>query len=248
MHVNGFIVFLELCYMFMFGSILGYIIEVFFRRFFSAKRWINPGFLHGPYLPLYGTGLTLLYIVSNFLDFHIPNQIANDIITCIFMGILMTLIEYIAGIIFIKGFKVKLWDYSKMRWNIQGIICPLFSFFWLVICFIYFYGINPYMQITMNFFMTYSYYFNFLLGIFYGLFIFDFIITTSFFTKVVKLTKNSKAIISYEQLKLDIANKKKLRKEKFKIDNPDLVDFISKANQKANDLIGKIIYKDDNNQ
>ena len=42
----------------------------------------------------------------------------------------MTFTEYIAGLIFIKGLKIKLWDYSNRRGNIQGIVCPLFSLLW----------------------------------------------------------------------------------------------------------------------
>ena len=33
----------------------------FFRRFFSIRKWINPGFLNGPYLPMYGFGALLFH-------------------------------------------------------------------------------------------------------------------------------------------------------------------------------------------
>ena len=36
----------------------------------------------------------------------------------------LTLLEYITGLIFIKGMHIKLWDYSKQWGNVQGIICP----------------------------------------------------------------------------------------------------------------------------
>ena len=45
--------FLTLAFLFLIGSVLGWGLEVIFRRFFSAHRWVNPGFLVGPYLPLY---------------------------------------------------------------------------------------------------------------------------------------------------------------------------------------------------
>ncbi|MBR0031622.1 MAG: hypothetical protein IJP61_04990, partial [Treponema sp.] len=49
---------LVLTFLFFAGSIIGWGIELFWRRFFSKnnpeKKWINPGFLTGPYLPLYG--------------------------------------------------------------------------------------------------------------------------------------------------------------------------------------------------
>lgn len=35
----------------------------------------------------------------------------------------MTLLELVAGLIFVKGFKVRLWDYTNDRGNFKGIIC-----------------------------------------------------------------------------------------------------------------------------
>ena len=52
---------LVFAFLFFIGSCLGWGIEVVFRKFFSHSnpqhKWINPGFLAGPYLPLYGFGL-----------------------------------------------------------------------------------------------------------------------------------------------------------------------------------------------
>ena len=53
--------FLVIAFLFIIGSTIGWVIELLFRRFFSAHKWINPGFLVGPYLPLYGFGLCALF-------------------------------------------------------------------------------------------------------------------------------------------------------------------------------------------
>ena len=62
-------VFLKLAYLFFIGSVCGWCLEVLFRRFFSRanpeRKWINPGFCTGPYLPLYGFGLCLLYLIAS---------------------------------------------------------------------------------------------------------------------------------------------------------------------------------------
>ena len=79
---------------------IGWVIEVFYRRLFSAKKWINPGFLNGPYLPLYGFGVVIMYAVSDL-------PIAWWWKLLLFL-VLMTAIEYVAGIIFIKGMNIKL--------------------------------------------------------------------------------------------------------------------------------------------
>ena len=128
--------------LFVVGSLIGWIIELFFRRFVSQKKWMNPGFLTGPYLPIYGFGVLVLYGVSN-LSLGIPNQVLDVIIHTLIIGVGMTLIEFIAGLIFIKGFKVKLWDYSNRKGNIMGIICPSFSLIWLVVGSLYYFLLNP---------------------------------------------------------------------------------------------------------
>lgn len=52
--------FLTLTFLFAVGALCGWVIELFFRRL-NSKKWINPGFLHGPYLPLYGFGLVFCF-------------------------------------------------------------------------------------------------------------------------------------------------------------------------------------------
>ncbi len=50
---------------------------------------------------------------------------------------LITTVEYILGIIFNVILKRKVWDYSKMPLNVGGQICALYSFFWLILSFIF---------------------------------------------------------------------------------------------------------------
>ena len=128
--------------LFVIGSLFGWVLELFFRRFVSQKKWMNPGFLTGPYLPIYGFGVVVLYGVSN-LPLGISSQVWDIIVRILIIGVGMTLIEFIAGLIFIKGFGIKLWDYSNRKGNIMGIICPIFSLAWLVVGSLYYFLLNP---------------------------------------------------------------------------------------------------------
>ena len=110
--------------LFAIGGVCGWVLEFFFRRIVH-KQWVNPGFLNGPLLPLYGFGVIILYAIA---DINIESYWK-----ILLYLVLLTLLEYIAGIIFIKGMGLKLWDYSKRWGNIQGIICPLFSAAWCVV-------------------------------------------------------------------------------------------------------------------
>ena len=141
---------LVFAFLFFIGSCLGWGIEVIFRKFFSHSnpqhKWINPGFLTGPYLPLYGFGLWGMYFVSYLSKIAMTGIRAVDtVLILMIMAVVMTVIEYIAGVIFIRGMKVKLWDYSHERGNIQGIICPKFTLAWGVLgCFYYFFILYRY--------------------------------------------------------------------------------------------------------
>ena len=128
--------------LFVIGSLFGWVLELFFRRFVSQKKWMNPGFLTGPYLPIYGIGVAVLYGVSN-IPLGIDLPVVDIIIRIAIIGVGMALIGFIAGLIFIKGFKIKLWDYSNRKGNIMGIICPIFSLAWLAVGSLYYFLLNP---------------------------------------------------------------------------------------------------------
>ena len=130
--MNFIYLLLKLAFLFCTGSLLGWCLEVVYRRW-AHKKWINPGFLTGPCLPLYGFSLVTLYLLAQIDLSFITNPRLEKLVLFIVMSICITIVEYIAGLIFIKGMKIKLWDYSKMWGNIQGIICPLFSFFWMLL-------------------------------------------------------------------------------------------------------------------
>jgi uncharacterized membrane protein len=124
---------LTLAFLFFLGAVIGWVIELFFRRMFGDKKWVNPGFLKGPYLPIYGLGLDILFLLCRIDLTAIPYPWLRVALLLVIMCVAMTGIEYVGGIIFIKGMKIKLWDYSRQWGNIQGIICPLFSFLWTAV-------------------------------------------------------------------------------------------------------------------
>lgn len=119
--------FLIFIFIFFIGSSLGWVLELFFRRIVH-KKWVNPGFLVGPYLPIYGFGLCAL----TFSYMLFQNISISPILVILLMGLCMTIIELIGGLGFLYGGGVKLWDYSDRWGNYKGIICPLFSLIWTV--------------------------------------------------------------------------------------------------------------------
>lgn len=191
--------FFYLTFLFVLGAAIGWGIELVFRKIVH-KKWINPGFLTGPYLPIYGLGLVMLYIISIF-EFNIESNIIEVIVKIILISIIMTAIEYIAGKIFIKFMGIKLWDYSKNFGNIEGIICPLFSFIWTIVGVIYLLFIHQFIVIAVRVVSTNIYY-PFAVGIFFGLFLWDLFSSLEISAKIKKLASSSKLIVKYEDFKL----------------------------------------------
>ena len=213
------IYFLTFAFLFMIGSLTGWIIELLFRRIFTAKRWINPGFLTGPCLPLYGFGLASLFLLARIpLDF-IENDTLRKIVQILIMSIVVIFIEYLTGLIFIKGMKIKLWDYSKRWGNIQGIICPLFSLFWLIVCAVYTLLIDDKILQIANWFINNIYY-SFFVGIFAGILIIDVIHSFDIANKIKAAAKENDIVVKWETLKSSIAEYGEKLKEKVNFISP----------------------------
>ena len=167
-------VFLTLACLFFIGSVTGWVIELLFRNIVHHnKKWVNPGFCTGPYLPIYGFGLCTLYLLANLEQYGwITDPVWNKIVLFIAMAIGMTLIEYIAGLFCLKYFKVMLWDYSNLWGNIQGLICPLFSFFWALLGAVYYFFVHPYVLGALDW-LSRNLAFSFFIGMFFGVFLID---------------------------------------------------------------------------
>jgi len=133
----------SIAFIFVFGCIGGWLIEFFYRHFVPSigqtKKWVNPGFLSGPWLPIYGVGLSCLYLMS-FITFPgmDPEGWGTKTLVLLIMIVTMTIFELITGYIFIIRLNIRLWDYTDNRFNYRGIICPLYTFFWGLICAIYY--------------------------------------------------------------------------------------------------------------
>ena len=210
---------LILAFLFFVGSIFGWVLELLFRRFISKnnpeRKWINPGFCVGPYLPLYGSGLCILYLIAGIRPYiNFGNQIIDTIVLLIAMALAMTIIEYIAGIISYKGFHVRLWDYSNEWGNIQGVICPKFSLAWGILGVAYYYLVHPNILGALNW-LSQNLAFSFFIGMFYGVFIIDLVYSANLITKLRKIADEQNIVVRYEELKTRIRSYHDKTKSKY---------------------------------
>lgn len=80
------------------------------------KRWVNRGFMRGPFLPLYGSGaIVMLFVTIPFRDSLALTFLAG----CVGA----TTLEYLTGVVMEALFKVRYWDYTNRPFNFQGHIC-----------------------------------------------------------------------------------------------------------------------------
>ncbi len=101
--------------LFMIYSVAGWIMEVTCKSF-EAKKFINRGFMIGPYCPIYGWGAIFITIL---LKRYIADWIVLFFMSMITCGVL----EYLTSYVMEKLFHARWWDYSKRKYNINGRIC-----------------------------------------------------------------------------------------------------------------------------
>lgn len=101
--------------LFILYAIIGWMIEVT-GKFIQKHKFINRGFLIGPYCPIYGYGaLIITLLLSKYKD---------DLFALFIMGIFIcSVLEYITSYAMEKIFKARWWDYSNYKVNLNGRIC-----------------------------------------------------------------------------------------------------------------------------
>lgn len=109
------LLFCRYVFLFFIYSFLGWCLEVA-CKLVSDHKFVNRGFLIGPYCPIYGHGALIMTILLN--------RYLNDPVTLFIMIILCcSLLEYFTSYFLEKIFHTRWWDYSGYRFNINGRIC-----------------------------------------------------------------------------------------------------------------------------
>lgn len=210
-------IWLVLAFLFFIGSVIGWVAELLFRRFISSanpeRKWINPGFCVGPYIPLYGFGLCFLFLIASLEPETGLNPFWSKTLLVLAMAVCMTLIEYIAGILSLKVFKVRLWDYRKEWGNIQGLICPKFSLIWALLGAAYYFLIHPYILNALAW-LSRNLAFSFFIGLFFGVFLLDVAYSTHLVNRIRAFAKSNEVIVRYEHLKAYVRSAQEKRKQR----------------------------------
>ena len=119
-------------------SFLGWCVESIYKSILD-KKLINSGFLYGPFCPIYAFGAIIMALILTKL----PN---NVFIIFISSTILLTVWEYIVGVLLEKIFKTKYWDYSHLKFNINGRVCLKNSIYWGLLGVAFTFVIHPFIK------------------------------------------------------------------------------------------------------
>ena len=128
--------------LFIIYSFIGWVMEVFYC-YFENKKLTNRGFLIGPICPIYGVGSILIITLLNYY--------AKEPVALFFLAIVIcSILEYFTSYVLEKVFKVRWWDYSHKKFNINGRICleTMIPFGIIGVCLVYF--INPFFLNILN--------------------------------------------------------------------------------------------------
>ena len=174
--------FRNLFFIFIFYSVIGWLVEII-NAFVYEKRFVNRGFLIGPYCPIYGFGCT-------FITICLSNDASDFAGLFLKSALICSVLEYVTSYLMEKIFKYRWWDYSNRKFNINGRICLETTVpFGLGACLII-KVINPFIFKIINMMST-----TFSMVLFVVLFsviIFDFITSTLLVSRISTIQKNTK--------------------------------------------------------
>lgn len=123
-------------------SFLGWCVESIYKTILE-KKFINSGFLYGPFCPIYGFGAVIIILLLK--------KLPQNIFFIFFMSMfLLTIWEYIVGVLLEKIFKTKYWDYSDLKFNINGRVCLKNSIYWGILGVVFAFIIHPFIQKIVN--------------------------------------------------------------------------------------------------
>ena len=101
--------------MFFVCAVLGWVMEVT-CKLIELHRFINRGFLIGPYCPIYGWGAVLVSL-------SLSRYASSPVIVFIMAMVVCGTLEYLTSYFMEKLFHARWWDYSNRRFNLNGRVC-----------------------------------------------------------------------------------------------------------------------------
>lgn len=119
-------------------AFLGWCLEVVYSTVHTGK-FINRGFLNGPYCPIYGVGMIIVIVLLEPFKINIPIFFLGSVA-------ITTILELVTGFVLERIFNQKWWDYSMQPFNLKGYVCLGQSLVWGLACIFVIYIFQPFVN------------------------------------------------------------------------------------------------------
>ncbi|MBR1679695.1 MAG: putative ABC transporter permease [Bacilli bacterium] len=204
--------------LFVIYSFLGWCLEVGVKLY-EDHKFVNRGFLIGPYCPIYGFGAVFMSI---FLQRYLEDPLALFILIVVSCSIL----EYTTSYILEKLFHTRWWDYTNRKFHINGRICLETMFLFAAFGMLVMYVVTPFFlhlfqQISPNILIL-------LAGILFFCFVLDCVVSFSVMNQiknVSKTTQEKQLLFKDDTERTTKLVRKEIAKSKKKLQNRILESF-----------------------
>ncbi len=217
--MNTDIILYYITYFFIY-SFAGWILESVCKTI-EQRKLVNSGFLNGPFCPIYGFGAIIMLLCLSFLK-------DKPILLFIISFFVLSIWEYLVGLFLEKVFKTKYWDYSHLKFNIQGRVCLKNSLFWGVLGVVFIRYMHPFLEtyiklVPINLLL----YINIIVGIAILVdLVFSIIAITNFETMVKKINELGDTIKDKVKELKELTDKNKLKIEETEKKSVDSIESI----------------------
>ncbi len=219
--------------LFLIYSFLGWLMEVVNTLMVEGK-FVNRGFLVGPYCPIYGVGaLTITILLDKYVSDAVVLFVMAVVVCCS--------LEYFTSYIMEKLFSTRWWDYSNKKFNINGRICLETAVIFGLLGMLIMYVLNPFFMGILSsipYCLT-----QILFFILLSLFVLDFAVSFKIIANIDKIkledTKDSTEEVT-NMVKNILLNKSVLNRRlakafpHFKISNEKIKEKLKEIKEKTN--------------
>lgn len=225
--------------LFMIYSVIGWCMEVT-CKLIQYKRFINRGFLIGPYCPIYGYGAILITVL---LKKYIYDPWVLFVMAILVCGTL----EYLTSFFMEKIFKARWWDYSQRKFNLNGRVCLGTIIPFGILGLFIMYVSNPFLLDKLE--LIPEVWLNWISGILFTIYIVDNIVSTF----VIRYVKKAELIAGKDldnteemttKVKEILENKSVLHRRLVKA-YPTLIAIKSKIDRKTKEIKQNIVEQKD---
>lgn len=116
-------------------AFMGWFMEVCITAI-REHKFVNRGFLIGPICPIYGNGVLLILLLIGDNKSDVLGVFLKSVLIC-------SVLEYFTSYIMEKLFKIRWWDYSQKKFNLNGRICLDVMIGFGILCLLMIYVVHP---------------------------------------------------------------------------------------------------------